>query len=140
MKRITDYLSTLGFVLLMPLWLLCYLKIESHRRQSRDKDLRELEANLLKSGMSPAAVPVLLAALRGEAALQDKKRRELAEHLADPLALKLAIGVLIFIALFAAGLSLLSRGRVPLFVGLPSGYVAAAALLAGLYETWKDEP
>jgi hypothetical protein len=46
---------------------------------------------------------------------------------------------LIFIALFTAGLSLLSHGRVPLFVGLWSGYVAAAALLAGLYETWKDD-
>lgn len=138
MKRITDYLSTLGLVLIMPAWLLYYLKIEPRRRQSRDKDLQTLGADLLKLGMSPAAVPALLAALRGEAALQDIKRRELAEHLANPLTLKLAIGVLIFIALFAAGLSLLSHGRIPLFVGLWGGYVAACALLAGLYETWKD--
>jgi hypothetical protein len=139
LKRITDYLSTLGLVLIMPAWLLYYLKIEPRRRQSCDKDLQRLEVDLLKLGMSPAAVPALLAALRGEVALQDKKRRELAEHLANPLTLKLAIGVLIFIALFAAGLSLLSHGRIPLFVGLPSGYLAVCALLAGLYEAWKDD-
>jgi len=136
MKRITDYLSTLGLVLIMPAWLLYYLKIEPRHRQNRDKDLRELEDKFRSLGMDPA---VMLAALRGEAALQDIKRRELADHLANPLTLKLAIGVLIFIALFAAGLSLLSHGRAPLFVGLWSGYVAAAALLAGLYETWKDD-
>jgi hypothetical protein len=123
----------------MPAWLLYYLKIEPRRRQSCDKDLQRLEVDLLKLGMSPAAVPALLAALRGEVALQDKKRRELAEHLANPLTLKLAIGVLIFIALFAAGLSLLSHGRIPLFVGLPSGYLAVCVLLAGLYEAWKDD-
>jgi len=136
MKRITDYLSTLGLVLIMPAWLLYYLKIEPRHRQNRDKDLRELEDKFRSLGMDP---DVMLAALRGETALQDIKRRELAEHLANPLVLKLAIGILIFIALFTAGLSLLSHGRVPLFVGLWSGYVAAAALLAGLYETWKDD-
>lgn len=136
-RRILSFLRAFYIAAILPAWLLYYFKIAPWRAERLRRLWAKLADDLHRLGVDPT---LLMAEIRAHDLERESRRQTLRDLLADPLAPRLALGALVFVAVFGVTLSLLSHGRIPLFASLASGYLGVSAMVAVIYEMAKDEP